>query len=861
MIDLADSISAAPIGDERAASAFVHTDTAAMADGGLSAQAAAIADARRLMDDPRKSVITFDVFDTFLVRRCTAPDGVFERTFSHLSIAEKKPGLIESFVQHRVLAELRARERLVDEAKTGEVTIREIYQRFPRHVLGLEYVSIDDLVAAEFQAELDLCLVNPEIAELLREAQDRYQPLRTGFVSDTYWSAAHLRELLKKCAPGLRADFIYTSSDHRTCKAATLFERVLQGECYSGTDAIHIGDNPLADILGARAFDIAAIHYPQAHEPILPIWSREVLAAQLLRSKRTDFSQRLDQGLHIARRLALSKLPHLSAGERDAAAVFGPALAGFQHFIRRRIDKVLAQGGKPAVVFLGRDGYLQFQLWQSSQPMSASYAEINRRVGLVANLRQIRALQDVFVTCNALNEASVQAFLKVDLPSIKQYFSERIDGIVDGKTFAEDLPRLLTADDVAALSDVIRDQLLEHLRHAIPAFDSCTDLILVDLGYAGTIQRALRGVFDQVGLTHRLHGVYFASVDDNFVDLPDGDTVAGYIDASIVPPAIKLFLLRNIAVLEQICSAPQGSVRYYEHGIVQREHDIRPPRQRDLCQQLQLAIIQFATEFDLAATELRINIDQAIDNLRDWSCVHLLRLLAFPTLAEQECYGQLQHDVNLGTYLLFDLINTDSIEKLQGAMAMPAAMRAEAPPMWLGGSMAAISGLASCAYGLSAFGLPTSEMLADQVATHIQTSIVKDGQSIACAASCLVTAGGDLRLRIPVLQRHTGSIVAIPLAKFLQHGLIRSVVIQRGDNIGQAMSATDIEPIDRDRLSGLHCRLDGMQFTALLEEAHLLLAVRESSEKVSLVTITVLPLAPQMSTLPSSSPVQFRGAA
>lgn len=861
MIDPIDITYGAPIAAAPDADVASGGQVSSIIDCVMSPQAAAIADIRRLMADPDKSVITFDVFDTFLLRRCTAPDGVFECAFSHLPLAAARPGLVESFVQHRVLAELRAREQLVGEAKTGEVTIREIYGRFPRQVLGLEDASIDDLVAAEFQAELDLCLVNPEIEQLLREAQERHQPLRTGFVSDTYWSAAHLRALLQKCAPGLQVDFIYTSSDYRTCKTATLFDKVTRGESYSGTDAIHIGDNPLADVLGARAFNISAVHYPQPHEPILPIWSREVLAAQLLRSKRIDFSQRLDHGFHLVRRLALSKLPQLSAQERDAAAVFGPALAGFQHFIQRRIKKVLAMGGKPAVVFLGRDGYLQFQLWQTSQTIPASYAEINRRVALVANLRQIRALQDVFMACHALNEASVQAFLKVDLPTIKQYFAARKDGVVDGKTFAEDLPQLLTGSDISRLSDVIRDQLLEHLRSAIPAFDSCTDLILVDLGYAGTIQRALRGVFDQVDLKHHLHGVYFASVDDNFVDLPDGDTAAGYIDASIVPPAIKLFLLRNIAVLEQICSAPHGSVRSYERGIVQREHDIRPPAQRNLCTKLQLAITQFAQQFDLAAAELQIDIAGSIDGLRDWSSVHLLRLLAFPTLSEQESYGKLQHDVNLGTYLLFDLINTASIEKLQSAMAMPAAMRAEAPPMWLGGSMAAMSSLTSCAYGLSAFGLPTSDVLADQVVKRFQASIIKDGQSIACPASCLITATGDLRLRIPVLQRHTGSTIAIPLANFLQHGLIRSLAVQHGDGIGQAMATSDVELADGACISGLHCRIDGMQFTALDDDAYLLLAVPASLEKISLVSITVLPLAPQAPAMPSTPTIEFRGAA
>jgi FMN phosphatase YigB (HAD superfamily) len=824
-----------------------------------SPQERALSRLRQLMLAPEKTTVTFDVFDTFLLRRCTAPDGVFERAFHHLPIAQTRPGLVESFVQHRILAELRAREKLVRQASTGEVTIEEIYRCFPRNVLDLAEVTVDELAAAELRAEIDLCLVNPEILQLLWEAKTRPLPLRVGFVSDTYWSATQLKQVLAACVPGLTADFIYTSSDHRTCKTATLFQKVMAGEGFDATRAMHIGDNAVADILGAQAFGIDAVHYPQAHDPIQPLCSREALAAQLLRSKRIDFSQRLDQGCHLVRRLALSRVPELAPTERDAAAIFGPIAAGFQYFIQQQIAVIEARAGKPAVIFLGRDGYLQAQLWQASQATPAFYAEINRRVALVANLRQIKALQDVFEVCHAINGASVEAFLKADLPAIRHYFDRQPDGIVDGKTFAADLPGLLTEADIALLSDVMRDQILEHLRRAVPVFDDCTDLIVVDLGYAGTIQRALRGIFDQTGLPHRLHGVYLATVDDNFIDLPAGDSAQGYFDGSVMPPAIKLFLLRNIAVMEQICSAPHGSVRFYAHGDVQREQEIRSPSQLATAGRLQQAIITFARQFDLAAHELQINFGSALQALRDWGAVLLLRLLAFPTLAEQEIYGNLQHDVNLGTYLLFDMIDTGSLERRHSVMAQPEAIRVEAPPMWLGGSMAAISALDSCIYGIGAFGLPTAEILGDQVVKHFEANLIRDGQGLTCPVSCLVTAGGELRLRIPVLGRHTGSILAIPLADFVQRGLVRSMAIQRGKTGGAALSALDIVRLADDQLSGLHCRLDGQHFTAQRPDAHLLLQVPSSPEPVSLVTITVLPLAPE-NVGPSAEPA-IRGAA
>ena len=60
------------------------------------------------VDAPRRALNTsacsFDVFDTFLVRACTTPDGVFERTYELSGISEFCPNVSASFVQHRIQA-------------------------------------------------------------------------------------------------------------------------------------------------------------------------------------------------------------------------------------------------------------------------------------------------------------------------------------------------------------------------------------------------------------------------------------------------------------------------------------------------------------------------------------------------------------------------------------------------------------------------------------------------------------------------------------------------------------------------------------------------------------------------------------
>jgi|GEM_PF-957176 len=825
--------------------------------GRESQQQAALAEARLLMGSAQKSVVTFDVFDTFLFRRCSSPIGVFERAFHHLPIAARRPGLKESFVQSRVLAELRARQKSVAAINSSEVTIEEIYRCLPRHALGIEDVTVAELVSAEFLAELDLCLVNPDILQVAREALVRRVPLRVGFISDTYWSAAQLKRLLAHCAPDLVPDFVYTSADHRTGKMATLFDRVIEAENYDGAAAIHIGDNAVADILGARAFGISAVHYPQPQEEIAQLLAREDAAAQLMQAKMSDFSHRLDGGFHLLRRTALSQLTAETAEHREGAAIFGPVLAGFQYFLQQRVARIAAQGAKTAILFLGRDGHLPFELWRATQPQPAHYVEINRRVALTANLQDPGPLVDVFEACVTLNEPSVQAFLRADLPSVRQYFAKIPGGIVDGKAFAAALPQLLDGEDIARLSQIMRDQLFAHLRRTVPDFDNYTDLILVDLGYTGTIQRSLRAIFDREGMKQRLHGVYLATIDERLVDLPEGDTVAGYMDSTVVTPATKLFLMRNVAVIEQIFSAPDGSVKSYEDGVVLHEAEIRPAEQQAFCRDIRAAAMSFAMLFDTAARMLKIDLASDTQIMRDWSSLLLLRLLAFPTLGEQQIYGAMKHDVNLGTYILYDMIDSEHVEKHRWAKGFPGAIKAEAPPMWLGGSISALSGFEGCAYGMTAFGLSAVAFLADQKAADVEAQIIRDNATTPCRLGCLVTADGALRLRVPLLRRHLGGILALPLANFLRHGLIRGLCLQRGDKLDAALGSDDIEILDRTHLQALHCRIDGWQFTALRDDAHLLVTLPDIAAEVTVLTLTILPLPPVMGAVPAA----IRGAA
>src|ERR1700748_3712480 len=207
-------------------------------------------------------VCSFDVFDTFLVRRCTTPDGVFDRAFQLSPVSKTHPEAATSYAQHRIDAEGRARKIKFNRLGIAEVTIEEIYARFPFRLFGLDGSALATLVQAEFTAELDLCRTNVEILRLYRQMRGR--GLRTGFISDTYWGSDRLARLLRSCQPDIAWDFLYASCDHGTGKSDKLFPHYLTEQGLSPAKAIHVGDNEQADIKSARRHGIQPHFYPQA---------------------------------------------------------------------------------------------------------------------------------------------------------------------------------------------------------------------------------------------------------------------------------------------------------------------------------------------------------------------------------------------------------------------------------------------------------------------------------------------------------------------------------------------------------------------------------------------------------------------
>jgi FMN phosphatase YigB (HAD superfamily) len=784
------------------------------------------------------SACSFDVFDTFLFRACTTPDGVFERVYELSRISKTCPNVSASFVQHRIQAELRARKEARDRSGSTEVHISDIYFYFPFRLFKLDRSALNDLAEAEFQAELELCRANSDIVQKYSEM--KRAGYRVGFISDTYWNTQQLARLLRACSPGLDWDFLYASCDHGSSKSEMLFATYLREQGFDAATSLHVGDNENADIRGARRHGIGAHYYPQASAALTSKLQRETATFELLCPDRPS---RLDHGARTLRRVVAAQSTETSRGFQLGLTVLGPVMTAFDAYVEARRARLAQAGGRVTIGFLGRDGFLSHRIWQDAHEEKAAYLEINRRVSLVGSASTLDPLCELIGSFAEIDASTFADIIKTLPPKVKAFFAECQDGIATGRELADALPDLIEASDVAEVAAGIRARLLVYLRQAIPDFDACTDLMLVDLGYAGSVQKALRRIFDCEGIAIRLHGTYLLSLDDAFDGIADVDSAEGFISDLVVTPHAKRMMTRNVTLLEELCCSLEGTVRDYRGGEVLREINPRLPDQLELISDIQKGALAYANRARVVGPRYALRPDATLDVAARWAAAILGRLLLLPDDDELVLFSSVKHDVNFGTHVPVRLIETDLLKNRIIALGLAGTCAAKLEPCWLAGSFAALS--ASHAYLYLLFG---ANRLPSNVFGEAPCGELKIGLFAANGTASMQTitayhsGQGELRVRIPIAQSMSVATIAVPLGKLAREGILHGVVLQSGDTVDKASRNLEATRLADDRLIFAGIERNGRHYQATHEEGCLLIPVDPPHGNVVIYTIMLTSL-------------------
>lgn len=318
--------------------------------------------------------ISFDVFDTAILRPFYSPDDLFkmlEHEFKSLVPHERR-----SFSDIRKHAEASVRKEKIYESShpVEEISLDDIYTKIKQYT-SLTQEQLHRMKNCEIKAELKYCHKRNSIFNLYLAAMHLNK--KVIFISDIYLDKDVIEKLLTGQGYAF-SDLFVSEALNASKRTGSIYEQVLTSLKINACEIIHIGDNWETDVVQAKNKKITSIFYPKPIDCILYNISdiktthscgpyKEAGANMINFEKALDFF-----GNRCALAVAANKIydqPFISyheESEMNASPQFvgyyalGMHLLGFTTWLS---DDILKMNYDEAV-FISRDGYLPMKAYR-----------------------------------------------------------------------------------------------------------------------------------------------------------------------------------------------------------------------------------------------------------------------------------------------------------------------------------------------------------------------------------------------------------------------------------------------------------------------------------------------------------------
>ena len=447
-------------------------------------------------------LISFDVFDTLLVRESVHPQsGAF---FAKKHERQRTPIWWRFGVEHA----LRISSGVLH--KVRETNFKQISTLVPQRFLD-----------AEKEAELSILRSRPLGLELLDQAAKSGAQII--YISDTCFTSHEVKQFLENAGVPVLGKVFVSNEARATKREGKIYQHVQNEFGVDPSKWLHIGDDPLADEKAANRFGITTVN----------VQKRVARLDNLLHKRHIDFlnkSRDIDSLLTFGVFAAhVESNPQLMNDHyyRLGFTTIGPLVSGFSQWINSQLEP------NEKITFLGRDGYLPeivFDLFNESMNQR-NYIQVSRRKLLFPAWIGLRR--------------SPSEFLK-RIPQLKDESSTNYQirlGIIPDSS----LPNLDNPD-----SNLL-DELLSEEIHSL-ALEECTQLAklvskiesssyLVDVGWRATLQEAL-GILG----SRPVGGLYLGTSATTFIKKPEA---LGWLTNSGYPRRHAKVLRQSIGLIER----------------------------------------------------------------------------------------------------------------------------------------------------------------------------------------------------------------------------------------------------------------------------------------------------------------------
>lgn len=322
------------------------------------------ASAEQLWEQIRNhDIISFDIFDTLLMRKALLPEDVFLLT-------EKRIANTARFAAIRQQAEKSLHCPDLD----------EIYEKI-REITGWDSAAVERMKKLECEVDASLLMPRGEMCEIFREAVAAGKEVY--LISDMYYPKAHLEKLLSRNGIEGYRDLFVSCEVKKEKSDGGLFRWFV--ECVGEGRKLHIGDNRRADIQKALENGLDAYHIYSGYELLMASSMQGIL------SDVRTLAQRCMLGMVAAKLFANPFVlgadrgyVHICDVEKLGYCFVAPMLTEFVKWFMEQVR----ERGTEQVLFPSRDGYLIQKVYEAmGGAVESVYFRTSRRAASVAGIR------------------------------------------------------------------------------------------------------------------------------------------------------------------------------------------------------------------------------------------------------------------------------------------------------------------------------------------------------------------------------------------------------------------------------------------------------------------------------------------
>lgn len=493
-----------------------------------------------LVRSSQYKVISFDIFDTLLVRPFLKPVDLFR--LMEGKVQELTGGLINDFCSIRALAERNLKDQiekndcLDDECsivQSEELTLEEIYIEISR----ISNLPLEDLMPVmDAEQEYEMRLLYPRESGILLYLEALRCNKKVIITSDMYLSKSCLEAVLKKNNIVGYSQFYLSSEIGLKKHTGSLFKYLLDDLNIPPEEVLHIGDNTVGDIAKAKEFDISTLWTKRTVDCF---YSNEKIKSLFWKGRNNhSVAESIILGITANRFFDNPSQQYYKDCHFNSSAFnFGFMGLGplFFSFVKWLVEESINDGVKD-LYFLSRDGDILKRVYDIVAPAYANaprshYIYSSRRSARVASLKTLNDILNHYRS--AFHGGTVLQMLEdkfgldtslMDENVIKEFGFEDFKSPIKNKQEKENGLNLITflSDVILNNSKMEREAYLQYLNNQ--GISKSDKPAIVDIGYAGTMQEAILSLMD----IDSIGGYYFMTFIEAKKLYKQGNIVKGF---------------------------------------------------------------------------------------------------------------------------------------------------------------------------------------------------------------------------------------------------------------------------------------------------------------------------------------------